>query len=508
MRVSKWLLITVFAAAVLLRLGDSLRPVDGASWRESDMASIARNYAVEGMNPLYPRIDWRGAGPGYVEMELPITPWLTALLYRFLGIHDVFGRLWSLIFSIGTLLIFYRLSREYLSQLGAFVAFAFFAFNPLILDASSAFQPEAAMMLAYISAVYLFLKWLKSDKDVDLIAAAAVTALAVLAKATAGHIGLMFGILMLQKYGVGVFSKYKVWLFGALSVIPAAAWYVHAKYFWLTYGNSLGVSNEYHWAGPDFLTNPYFATGILRTEILSVCLVFGLAVIIFGLIYGPASDIRKWSLLWLASIFVMYIAAARTTADDWASYYHIFSVPPAALLFGIGIERVKEQAITWANNFSRHELIWNLSRVVILLVVIGAAGATFVAEAVIARKSVVEHRIKDADFQFAKSIGPMLEHDGLVLVSGGPCFDDDGYHVAYNKSYMFYALERKGSNICVEDQSVEKVMSFAAAGYSYFVAQRLETDKRPGLESALESLFPVTARNNEYTVFALRRDVR
>ena len=43
------------------------------------------NYYREDMNLLKPKIDWRGDGPGYTEMEFPIYPWLIAGFYKIFG---------------------------------------------------------------------------------------------------------------------------------------------------------------------------------------------------------------------------------------------------------------------------------------------------------------------------------------------------------------------------------------------------------------------------------------
>lgn len=37
------------------------------------------------MNILYPRVDWRGDTPGYVEMEFPALPWVAGGLYHLFG---------------------------------------------------------------------------------------------------------------------------------------------------------------------------------------------------------------------------------------------------------------------------------------------------------------------------------------------------------------------------------------------------------------------------------------
>ena len=79
-------IIILFVAASFLRMADAFRPINQASWRECDMGAVARNFYREGMNPLYPRIDWRGDGLGYAEMELPVLPCLKAVTYEFTGV--------------------------------------------------------------------------------------------------------------------------------------------------------------------------------------------------------------------------------------------------------------------------------------------------------------------------------------------------------------------------------------------------------------------------------------
>ena len=49
---SKYILILIFVAGSLVRLADAFRPVDHASWRESDVAAVARNFATESMNSV------------------------------------------------------------------------------------------------------------------------------------------------------------------------------------------------------------------------------------------------------------------------------------------------------------------------------------------------------------------------------------------------------------------------------------------------------------------------
>lgn len=500
---AKFVLILIFFIGAAVRLTDVLRPINHASWRECDLGAISRNYVNESMNPFYPRVDWRGQTKGFAEMEFPLYPYLIAITYKVFGVHDYFGRIWSFLFSMLTLFVFFKLSREYLSNYSLLLALAFFAFNPLIIEFSTAIHSEGLMLLFYITSVYFFLKWLKTEESKDFWLAVFSTALTILTKAPAAHIGLFFAVLLFQKYGFSVFKQAKIWLFGALSLFPAVLWYWHAKNLWKTYGNSLGVSNEYHWIGTDFFTNSYFIQGILRSEFLYVWVTFGLIVGIFAVWRGFNEKGVKHALLWLASAFVFYIIAARTSADEWANYYHLFSIPPAALLFGFGAKKLWEYMQSFANFFSEQTALQKLRKIGVILIVSISIAAAFLLEAKQIRANYKEKLLNDESFACAKKIAHLLKKEGSILVSGGKCFDADGFQTAYNASFMFYWLERKGFNICVEEQSVEKVREFSAKGAKYFLAEKPLLQRKPNFENELKQNFPIVAECEEFFVFDL-----
>ena len=71
-RVGK-LLVAIGILAVAVRLILITQPyVDRWSWRQSDVAAIARNYYTSGFHFAYPQIDWAGDAAGYVGTEFPI----------------------------------------------------------------------------------------------------------------------------------------------------------------------------------------------------------------------------------------------------------------------------------------------------------------------------------------------------------------------------------------------------------------------------------------------------
>ncbi|HEX8735839.1 MAG TPA: glycosyltransferase family 39 protein [Pyrinomonadaceae bacterium] len=496
--------LLIFALGALVRFADVWRTVERASWRECDLAAISRNYVREGMNPFYPRVDWRGTSAGYAEMEFPVYPYLTAVFYRIFGFSEYIPRLLNFLFSLAALWFFFRVARAFLDDAAAIFASAFFAFHPMVVEISTSIQPEGLMILCYAGSVYFFTNWLKNDSNKDFICASIFTALAVLAKAPAAHVGLLFAVLLLQKFGLNVFRQSKIWLFGIFSLLPAAVWYLHAKSLWKNYGNSLGVSNETHLVGADFFTNSYFIKGILSAEIFNVWLGFGLILGIFAVWHGRREKVVFVSLLWLASAFTFYIIAARTTADDWAIYYHIFSVAPAALLFGFGAQKFWEFFRSYYNFSSYLGAFDRLKQTsLVVLLALSIAGA-FLLEAKRARADFLQHRVEDESFACAERFKPYLKNEGLILASGGNCFDSDGLPVAYNASFMFYWLDRKGFNICTEQQSLAKVREFASKGAKYFVAQKNLLAEKPNLENELRESFTVAAECDAMILFELK----
>jgi len=71
--------------------------------------------------------------------------------------------------------------------------------------------------------------------------------------------------------------------------------------------------------------------------------------------------------------------------------------------------------------------------------------------------------------------------------------DETGRPVAYNASYFFYWLDRKGWNIPREAISPDEVRAYARKGARFFVSEKDVLDAAPGLEARLRAAFPAAA---------------
>ncbi|MBV9027836.1 MAG: glycosyltransferase family 39 protein, partial [Candidatus Eremiobacteraeota bacterium] len=127
----------VAGVAAILLLGLALRlqgitdPIlDHPGWRQGDTAAIARNFALTQFNIMYPQAMYNGPPPNYVELELQIVPYLAAALYKLFGVHEIVGRLFSVAFSLGTVVTVAYFGR-WLFRSGAAGLFAAFVFAVL-----------------------------------------------------------------------------------------------------------------------------------------------------------------------------------------------------------------------------------------------------------------------------------------------------------------------------------------------------------------------------------------
>src|SRR5947209_7977731 len=90
------ILMSILAVAVRL-IGINQPYIDNWSWRQGDVAAIARNYFQGGFHFARPQIDWAGDQPGYVGTEFPVLPFTAAIAYKFFGVQEWIGRLQTIL---------------------------------------------------------------------------------------------------------------------------------------------------------------------------------------------------------------------------------------------------------------------------------------------------------------------------------------------------------------------------------------------------------------------------
>jgi 4-amino-4-deoxy-L-arabinose transferase-like glycosyltransferase len=234
-----------------LRLYGLHNPIlDHPGWRQGDTAAIARNFATLRFDIFYPQTDYDGPSDNYVELELQIVPFLAAIGYKLFGVHEVFGRLISIAFSLGTVAVLYWfgsfLFGSRAAGAGAALAFAIF---PGSIYYGRTFTPDTTMIFFLTAALYASAKWIR-DAGVGSWKgwgpAALLMSAAILAKPVAA-LGLVpVAVLLFRRGGPGAATRLQPWAFLVVALLP-----------YLAYDRYVGAHAEWHWA-----------SGIMRLHVL------------------------------------------------------------------------------------------------------------------------------------------------------------------------------------------------------------------------------------------------
>jgi Dolichyl-phosphate-mannose-protein mannosyltransferase len=342
--------IAIWILAVAARLILINQPyVDHWSWRQSDVAGIARNFYDGGFRFAYPQIDWAGDATGYVGTEFPILPFVAAICYKFAGIHEWIGRSQAVILFAVSLPFFFLLVREIFGSTAAVWATFFFSFTPLNIFAGRSFMPDVPSLSLAIIGLYFFLRWTHDQKWMPFFAAAIAISLSILIKVTSMVIAapllyvLVAGVCDRRRNKDRQFSKppgrsgdrpslnsaahrppLQLIAFAAIALLPSAIWYWHAyqiaqRFYPHHFFGAGGIQIEsfswyWHVARQTAISS--------LTPVLAIMALIGLFV--------PQSRDRKYSRLfhwWLVAMMLFIIAVGYGNRHRW---YQLPLVPIAA----------------------------------------------------------------------------------------------------------------------------------------------------------------------------------
>jgi hypothetical protein len=351
------IVIVIWILAVAVRLILINQPyIDHWSWRQSDVAAIARNYSENGFRFAYPQIDWAGDAPGYVGTEFPILPFIAAICYKIAGVHECIGRIQAVIFFAVSLPFFFLLVREIFGSTAAVWATFFLSFTPLNIFAGRSFMPDVPSLSLAIIGLYFLLRWVEDRQSAAFFVAAIAISLSFLIKITS--IVIVAPILYLvvrrlcQTPGVSQNGAsgtratstgsslervsgservkrptiYGGALFFAIALLPSAGWYWHAyqiadRFYPYHFFGAGGIRIEnFSWYGhiaQQTLTSSF-------TPLLSLMALIGLFV-------APRSKYSRFLHWWLVAMVLFVIVLGYGNRHLW---YQLPLVPIASAFAG------------------------------------------------------------------------------------------------------------------------------------------------------------------------------
>ncbi len=332
MRKIYYILVLTF----LTRLYHYNFPVIGwHSWRQSDTATIAKNFFLNGFHILYPQIDWAGNTPGYVESEFHIYPFIISLLYSIFGINDMWGRLVSIACSIVTVYFIYLIVKRVINEKTALWSAFIYAIIPLNIYYGRAFMPESMMLMCSAGGIYFFIKWYDEDKIKYLLFSSVFICLAILIKLPGFYLGLPLVYLAYKKYKPAFLLKPQLWIYAIIIFVPVILWYYHAHQLFLNGGASFDIWNagESKWAMFGLLLEPKLYHEIFLQSIAERHLTYpGFVLCVWGIFIKRKYELERLIDYWLIAVIIYILIAAQ--ANRVHEYYQLPIILPFCIYIG------------------------------------------------------------------------------------------------------------------------------------------------------------------------------
>jgi len=477
--VAVWLLAQWFYAR------PSVAAADWMGWRQADTQAIALNFRDSGNDILHPQIDWRGEGPGFVETEFQLYPWLIKLLLPASGNIEWPGQLLSMLAIAGAIALAYRtLATVYSPAIALLAALAALA-NLGSLHLATSIQPDALCFFFYCAQLVGFYWYLQAPARAGsawLAIATLCAILAVLIKPTALHLGIIQFVALL----LGARHKLKSplpWICWVLILALFGIYVRVAHLLYEQYGNTFGIGfgGDAKWPGLAELLNPMNYYTLLRA---SLTWGIGITGLIGGLILLVRRRLTAWEWALIAGNAAHLVVSMRYSASIWlASHYHIFAVFLGAWLTAHALHEIAPALRQWRN------------------AVLIAIGIALVAQAGLNTYHRVHHPDRDGErfIALAQMAQPFLQPNELVVVRSPTTARVDGWAGGENNfedPRLFYLTATKGWVLARDEDNVEQLQKSIAHGARHYI--HLEAfDRLEKTQAWLEQNAQVLA-SNEY----------
>ena len=481
-RLIQYILIFSF----LIRLYHINFPVSGwHSWRQSDTASIAKNFYENSYKILYPQIDWGGNTPGYVESEFQLYPFIVSLFYGVFGVSDFYGRFLSVLFSLFTIYGLYLLVRKIISEKTALWAAFIYAIIPLNIFYSRAFMPESMMLMFIVYGIYFFLLWLENEKWSNFIFSALFISLAVLLKIPTLYIGLPLLWLAMQKYGKKVFVKFSLWAYSLIILIPVALWYYHAHQLLMQTGLSFGIwgFGTDKWGNFNLLTSPAFYNKIFFMSIAERHLTYaGFIPFVIGLFIKREHKYERLFDYWLISVLIYFIIVSG--GNNAHEYYQLPFILPAVVFAAKVFEKFLPLGkIPQAFNENRVRFFFFTLCFILIPVLSYLRVANFMRG---------ENR-KDTVFKMTGEVKNISSKNDLIITLCDA-----------NPLYL-YLSDRKGWFVVPGNFSADEILKLKEEGAKYLIGEKtfLKSEPESKVFDKLAGKYEVIENNEHYFIIKL-----
>ncbi len=352
-RYDKWAILALLLLGLGIRLqGIRLDLIDHNCFRGATEAMMARHFDRHGLVLQYPYICGYASTPVKFVNEFPLYPALMAVTYRFFGEDILFGRLISIVASLGTALLCYLILRHQFSNSTPFWGMLLFTLSPLgsYVGRCVLRHPTAFFFMAL--AFFLWMLWLERSSWWLWLGVWFSAAASILMNFPNAYIGLpMLAALILYRGWRGILDR-RVWWLAVLVLLPTFLWVYHAMvsgaWFMTPRGTSQREPGKFfrlEWWNPEFFQNlGIHLWGMLLTP-------SGVILASLGLFLFWRSRFPWVVRVWAATVFLYFAYDSYAVSVEIHDYYFLHALFPACLAAGIAGGTLVDVARVHARNF-------------------------------------------------------------------------------------------------------------------------------------------------------------
>jgi 4-amino-4-deoxy-L-arabinose transferase-like glycosyltransferase len=218
-------LIALFRLATI-----SVPSLEWTSWKEIDYLMISRNFWQNGFNPLQPEVTWPAEPPRVTEMELPLVPYTSALLYQLFGYSALTARAVTLFAWLLMIVYVFKIARRefnpFIGLLSALAAGVLPLYHPF----SRLLFTEPTMIAMSVVSIYYMAEWADNPNRRNWILAILSLSLTFSLKLETLYLLLPLTWIVFRKHRFNLGQYWKFALLIAASLVLPVIWYAYAYY--------------------------------------------------------------------------------------------------------------------------------------------------------------------------------------------------------------------------------------------------------------------------------------
>jgi hypothetical protein len=479
------------------------------AWKEIDYLYISQNFLQNGFNFFQPEVSWPAEPPHVTEMELPLVPYMTAMLYAVFGVQEYSARAVTLIAFILMIIYVFRLAKRELGALVGLLAALAAGIIPLYHPFGRFLFTEPMMIAMSVVSLYYTAEWVDYERRRDWFLAWLSISLTFSLKLESLYLLLPIGWIAYRKYRFHFRNYLRFASLILLSLILPILWYAYAYYLESVGAHLFGI-----FRGHDKSQTLTMLTDLRWYRTMAGRVINGIlgglyGLLLFGLGLTGALIFRKAGLFfaYLIAIGIYFILVAEGNVD--APYRQMSMIPVASVFIGLGAQYIVIAILSLLRTIGRSIEIQKRHQIMLL-----------VASLIIVSLLPVQRydNIIDKDgpvhwdrWELGEEIKKITDKSSKLIVVGEYSKHVGGYDLS---PVLYYYTGLQGWSLTPEAWTLDRIQALRERGATHLVFVLpygypydfiyLPEESNESFIQQVRSTYPLLFENQDQLVFDLR----